>query len=305
MKRGFTLIELLIVIGIIAILAAALIVGLSPAERFAQARDSVRERHINALYNSLTSYYVSYQGNWNDINLPQEPTEICNTNEVEPQNCGDLIDLSLLVDEGHITQIPVDPQAEGDGTGYLIMESSVVLIAQNAETDFIAVGISEEDFDNQVWIWPDLDGYIYNEGVHGDRWIEGYTKDDANNEKRDNYLYSEGEGGFDEGTWVTNSRINFSEWDTLKIDWVISRSDGADANHTVSEIDVSEIEEEFYVRIHGYGSMGFSVAKIAVAVTQDESNDWGIVADAGINASDWGTDFELRVYQVWLEKNKQ
>lgn len=42
MKRGFTLIELLIVIGILAILAVAVVLVLNPAQLLAQARDSQR-----------------------------------------------------------------------------------------------------------------------------------------------------------------------------------------------------------------------------------------------------------------------
>ena len=41
-KEGFTLIELLIVIGIIAVLAAIVLVATDPAKRFAESRDSRR-----------------------------------------------------------------------------------------------------------------------------------------------------------------------------------------------------------------------------------------------------------------------
>ncbi len=145
-EKGFTLIELLIVIGIIAILAAAVIVAINPAQQFAAARDATRSNHINSLHNSLISYQVANQGTWGDIDLPQELTEICNTEDTDPENCGDLIDLSPLVDEGYMNQIPVDPQAEGDGTGYLIAQSSVILVAENYETRFIGAGITETEY---------------------------------------------------------------------------------------------------------------------------------------------------------------
>ena len=47
--QGFTLIELLIVIGIIAVLAAATFVALNPLTRFQDARDARRRTDISAV----------------------------------------------------------------------------------------------------------------------------------------------------------------------------------------------------------------------------------------------------------------
>jgi len=232
-KKGFTLIELLIVIGIIAILAAAVIVAINPGQQFAAARDATRESHLSTLYNSLISYQVSNQGTWGDIDLPQEPTEVCDTNEHDSNTCEteELIDLSPLVDENHINQIPVDPQGgESDyGTGYLVMEGGVILIANNHETRFIAQGISEEDFDNEVWDqWPDLDGYIYNEGQHEDMWEIGHEGDDCapdcpewSNSKEDSYLLLESTSWGSEirGTspaWTASELVDLSDFNQLK-----------------------------------------------------------------------------------------
>ncbi len=55
-KKGFTLIELLIVIGILAILATAVILILNPVELFKQARDSQRISDLATLKSALAFY---------------------------------------------------------------------------------------------------------------------------------------------------------------------------------------------------------------------------------------------------------
>ncbi len=55
-KKGFTLIELLIVIGILAILTAAVVIVLNPAELLKQARDSQRLTDLDAMKNAIALY---------------------------------------------------------------------------------------------------------------------------------------------------------------------------------------------------------------------------------------------------------
>ncbi|MBI2099714.1 prepilin-type N-terminal cleavage/methylation domain-containing protein, partial [Candidatus Uhrbacteria bacterium] len=55
-KRGFTLIELLIVIGILAVLAAAVVIVLNPAELLAQARDGTRISDLNNIQGAVSLY---------------------------------------------------------------------------------------------------------------------------------------------------------------------------------------------------------------------------------------------------------
>lgn len=60
--NGFTLIEILVVIGIIAILAAIVIVAVNPARQFAQARNSQRTSNVNAILNSVGQYLADNKG---------------------------------------------------------------------------------------------------------------------------------------------------------------------------------------------------------------------------------------------------
>lgn len=55
-KKGFTLVELLIVIAVLAILTAAVVVVLNPAELLRQARDSQRFSDLDTLRSAISLY---------------------------------------------------------------------------------------------------------------------------------------------------------------------------------------------------------------------------------------------------------
>lgn len=61
-NKAFTLIEILIVIGILAVLAAIVLVAINPARQFRQANDSQRSSNVNAILNAIGQYTVDNKG---------------------------------------------------------------------------------------------------------------------------------------------------------------------------------------------------------------------------------------------------
>ncbi len=117
LKRGFTLIELLLVIGIIAILAAIVIVAINPTKQLGDARNAQRRSDVKTILDAVYQYALDNNGNL--------PTGIVTTTKYICKSgpnvsCNNGLSLNVLTGS-YIVALPSDPQsATATGTNYII-----------------------------------------------------------------------------------------------------------------------------------------------------------------------------------------
>lgn len=122
-SKGFTLIEILVVIGIIAILAAIVIVAINPAKQFAQARNAERTSNVEAILNSIGQRMADdkgvFAGTFGTYTCPALATPTAREH-IDKASGGAGLDLSCLAPT-YIAALPSDPDptyAVAPYTGY-------------------------------------------------------------------------------------------------------------------------------------------------------------------------------------------
>lgn len=103
---GFTLIEILLVMGIIAVLAAVVIVAINPGRQFAIARNSQRTSNVFSILNAISQNIADNNGLFACAagEIPDENTIIKSTNGYDIATC--------LVPT-YLPSLPFDPGASG------------------------------------------------------------------------------------------------------------------------------------------------------------------------------------------------
>ena len=115
-RPGFTIIELVLVIGIISLLAATVIVAMTPGKEMREARNTLRENDIQSILTATYEYAIDHDGNFPAGIALEAATEICVTGSTDCDAGG--VNLDVLT--GVLGKIPSDPQATGTGTEYYI-----------------------------------------------------------------------------------------------------------------------------------------------------------------------------------------
>lgn len=145
-NKGFTLIEILVVIGIIAVLAAIVLIAINPARQFKQARDTKRVSNVNAILNAIGQSIADNKGTL-PTGIPTDPTPAALISNTGANLCSALVPTfmpALPVDPSITTGAMADGQissAECAGaydTGYKVVKDANDRITVSATPELAA-----------------------------------------------------------------------------------------------------------------------------------------------------------------------
>ena len=138
--RGFTLVEMLIVIGLIALLATAVLVAINPSRQFKFAHDTEKKAHLATILNAIGQNMAEHQGrfvcNNQQLSLPSATATITSATGAGT------FDLAPCIVPHYLSKMPIDPVSSSAQfasisdyhTAYSIIQDTnghITLIAQS------------------------------------------------------------------------------------------------------------------------------------------------------------------------------
>ena len=141
-QKGFTLIEILVVIGIIAVLAAIVIIAINPARQFAQARESQRVSNVDSILDAIGQRMADNKGVF-AASSSCPIISISSTSSIDGAAGGSGLDLATnCLVPTYIPTLPSDPSnPTPPSTGYTVSVDSngrTTVCAPNAVEPAIA-----------------------------------------------------------------------------------------------------------------------------------------------------------------------
>lgn len=139
--KAFTLLEILLVIAAIGILVAIVIVAINPQRQLAQVRNSERVSDSNTIQKGITQYLIdegTFPASINTL-ADGQIVEICAPTVDEATCISDgLTDISAITPR-YLAQIPTDPNASGNSSGYALQKTNdtITIFSLNTELNLI------------------------------------------------------------------------------------------------------------------------------------------------------------------------